>query len=94
MSAKIESKYAYYSVRNPIKVDGLRRIPSVCYPIPAQQAKEMERLAESGLVILYEHRVRFLSGVPHPVSDSGKPEPVIVKASSSASVSGEFSKEE
>lgn len=90
MSAKLESKYAYYSVRNSIKIDGVRRVPSVCYPIPPQQAEEMLRLAAQGIVVLYEHKVRFLSGIAMPSAKDG---PILVKASSSALVSGEFTEE-
>jgi len=102
MAAK-QSKYAFYSVRNPVKLDGLRRVPSVCYPIPSQKAEEMEKLAAEGLVVLYEQEVRFISGAPYPVAGA---EPVVVQApatepaaskrkvrSSSASGDGEFSKE-
>jgi gamma-glutamylcyclotransferase (GGCT)/AIG2-like uncharacterized protein YtfP len=93
---KNDDRYRYYSVRNPMKVNGQRRVPSVCYELPESAVKAMEALAAKGDVILYKTKVRFMSGAvvkDNPIVDD---KPYIVPAaspqgdSSSASTDGEF----
>lgn len=61
-------KWKYYSVKNPVKINGRKKIPSVCYPIAHQDLPSMESLAAQGTVILYENKVRFVSGKPIEVA--------------------------
>lgn len=80
---------AYYSVKNPILLNGVKKTPNVCYPIEEGQLANMKTIAQSGAVILYNYPVRFVNGQPYRVSPStGKavanpvityPEPQVVE---------------
>ncbi len=97
--SKRQSKWAYYSVTKPMRLNGVKRVPSVCYPIAQSEATEMEKLAEKGYVTLYAQRMRFQSGVAY-IADADEDGPILVEAkvgkskpkadSSSASSENEF----
>jgi hypothetical protein len=70
-------KWKYYSVTRPVRFNGQKRVPSVCYALPRSTAKAIVDLASKGLVKLYAQRVRFLSGQPHVIN--AKDAPVLVE---------------
>jgi hypothetical protein len=72
----------YYSVTRPLKINGARRVPSVCYDLPKRDIEEMKKLADGGYVVLYSRKVRFQSGAVVPNDAS-----TIVEAVSSSSAS-------
>lgn len=79
------SKWKYFSVRNPVLLDGKKLVSSVCYPIDRAKLGALEELAGKGKITLYEERMRFVSGMARPV-----PKPYVVEAAGP----GEFSQPE
>jgi hypothetical protein len=61
----------FYSVFRNIKIDGVARHVSVCYPLTDSLESTVEKLVKDGLARVYDEEVRFVSGVP--VSAQARP---------------------
>jgi hypothetical protein len=91
VKAQDESKWTHYSVVKPVKLNNVKKQPSVCYEIDRSAVKQMETLAAKGIVRLYDHPIRFVSGAPVEVKQ--KPALEIVQAQAPAQAKGEFAPE-
>jgi hypothetical protein len=74
----------FYSVSRGMKIDGVVRRVSVCYPLTDNVAGTVRKLVESGMARIYNEEMRFVSGVPIPmkrvVPKPQAPAPVIEAA--------------
>jgi hypothetical protein len=61
----------YFSVKHSTKIQGVRYVPSVCYPLPSGLQPVIEEMAAHDMARIYPEKVRFVTGVPYPVK---KPE--------------------
>jgi len=57
----------YFSVVHPIKIAGKLYRPSICYPVTDALKATITKLAQSNLVVMYDYKVRFVSGKPYAV---------------------------
>jgi hypothetical protein len=53
----------FYSVKKPLMINGVKRVPSVCYSMGLSELKDMQTLELKGLVRLYERKMTFVSGI-------------------------------
>jgi hypothetical protein len=68
-----ETKAKFFSVKYSVAIQGVRYIPSICYPLPQGLSSVIEELASKDMAKIYAEEVRFVTGVPYPVR---KPEAV------------------
>jgi hypothetical protein len=79
----------FYSVNRQLMLNGKRRIPSICYAMTIADVEGMKKLADNGLVTLYENEVRFVSGVAREIDDNS----IVISAPNpdmKAEIPGEF----
>lgn len=57
-----EKKERWFSVTAPLRINGKKYTPSVCYSLGEDIEIAVIDAAKSGKTILYDHRVRFVSG--------------------------------
>jgi hypothetical protein len=74
-----ETRGKFFSVRFGTKIQGVRYIPSVCYPLSTGLQAAVEEMAAKDLARIYTGKVRFVTGVPYPVkkaeTDTDAPRP-------------------
>jgi hypothetical protein len=62
-----ETKARFFSVRYSVKIQGVRYIPSVCYPLSEGLRSVIEEMAGKDIAKVHTEEVRFVTGVPYPV---------------------------
>jgi hypothetical protein len=67
----------YFSVKLPLRIGSMRCIPSICYELRMDHRQTIIDLVKKDQAILYEDRVRFISGKAHPCEAA----PAVVKPS-------------
>lgn len=55
-------KERWFSVTTPLRINGKKYTPSVCYPLDEDIESAVVDATKSGKTIVYDHRVRFISG--------------------------------
>jgi hypothetical protein len=65
---KIEyPKQRFFSVKHTLVIEGIRFIPSVCYPLTGNLQNVILEAETKGLTRTYTEKMRFVSGVAYPV---------------------------
>jgi hypothetical protein len=82
MTKMTDTKGRYFSVKYSMKIQGVRYIPAVCYPLPPFLQDVVADMAAKDMATVYTEKMRFVTGVPYPVR---KPEAAVLTQPSSVS---------
>jgi len=58
----VERKERFFAVTTPLRINGKRYTPSVCYPLTEDIEAAVVGATEAGKTVIYNERVRFVSG--------------------------------
>ena len=59
-----ETKGKFFAVKFSTVIQGMRHVPAVCYPVPAELQSAVDEMAAKGLARVFSEKVRFVTGSP------------------------------